>query len=145
MLKRISPRTWFAFCILALLAGGCATEVAVSPEGSTITSYSNIWGSLSGNVSGSVDSAFHATNRALDGLGYFRVGQKVTPVSGSGLTKACVYARGLQDVKATVEITPSPQAGMALVVVSLSPHSLPQSQAVFSAILKELNTAGPGG
>lgn len=63
----------------ALLAGGCATEVAVSPQDNTIATYHEYnlgydqWGTLSGNATGTVDAAFHATNRALDELKYFRV------------------------------------------------------------------------
>jgi len=123
--------------LLAVAFVGCSTDVAVSPKGSTIASFKHnpLTGNMSmtGDVNGDTQTAFHAANKALDDLGYYRVGQDT-----SSKTEAYVYARGVKDVYVTVSITPSQKPGQITLAVSLSSGSLPDTQAIFSAILDRL-------
>jgi hypothetical protein len=139
MIMRIFLRSLLA--VLAVSIVGCSSEVAVSPRGSTIASFKHnpITGtmSMSGDVDGDIMSAFHAANNALDALGYFRVGQDTTKKDA-----AYVYARGVKDVYVTVGVSPSQQAGQVTMDVSLSSGSLPDTQAIFSAILDQLQSSG---
>ena len=127
--------------LLALAVVGCSTEVAVSPKGSTIANYKHnpVTGNITmtGDVTGDTQSAFHAANNALDALGYFRVGQDTAKKDES-----YVYARGVKDVYVTVAITPSQQPNSITLAVSLSSGSLPDTQAIFSAILDRLQSPG---
>ncbi len=123
-------------CTLALT--GCSTEVAVSPKGTPIaaSSYNPVTGNrtLSGDVKGDMTTIFHATNRALDGLGYFRVKENT-----SKKDEAHVYARGILDVYVTIDLVPAKVAGMITVSVSLDSGNQPDTQAIFAAILAQVN------
>jgi hypothetical protein len=118
---------------LALAAAGCATHVAVDSPASNVATYN--WGTLKGDLKGDLTSTFQATNRALDGLGYFRVGQEV------GKTEIEVIARGIKDVKVTVDLTPSKIDGATTVAISVGDGNLPESQKIFAAINKQLGTS----
>ncbi|MGA2051751.1 MAG: DUF3568 family protein [Opitutales bacterium] len=115
---------------LVLTAAGCATHVAVDSTASPVATYN--WGTLKGDIKGDLDSTFHATNVALDNLGYFRVGQNV------GKSEIEVIARGIQDIKVTVDLTPSKIDGCTTVAIEVGGGNLPKSQAIFTAINKQL-------
>ncbi len=129
-------------CTLALFStlafAGCSTEVAVSPKGTPVasSSYNPVTGNrtLSGDVKGDLTTVFHATNRALDGLGYFRVMENLAKKD-----EARVYARGIMDVYVEVVISPSKTAGMMNVSVSLDTGNQPDTQAIFAAILSQVS------
>jgi hypothetical protein len=133
-------------CALAslctLVLAGCSTEVAVSPKGTPIasSSYNPFTGNrtLTGDVKGDIMTVFHATNRALDGLGYYRVMENLSKKDA-----VYVYARGVMDVYVTVGITNSKVAGMSTVSVSLDTGNQPDTQAIFAAILSQV--ANPSG
>ncbi|HVU38221.1 MAG TPA: DUF3568 family protein [Opitutales bacterium] len=128
-------------CVLALACtlafAGCSSEVAVSPKGAPIasSSYNMVTGdrTLSGDVKGDVTSVFHATNRALDNLKYYRVKENLAKKDS-----AYVYARGLMDVYVEVDIVPSKIAGMMTLSVTLDNGSQPDTQAIYAAILDQL-------
>jgi len=124
--------------VCALALAGCSTEVAVSPKGTPIadSSYNPVTGNrtLTGDVKGDVMTIFHATNRALDGMGYFRVKENLAKKD-----EAHVYARGIMDVYVTVDITPYKTAGMSTVAVSLDSGNQPDAQAIFAAIIGQVN------
>lgn len=132
-------RTLFrsAFALLAVAVVGCSTQVAVSPQGSTVADYKHnpITGNttMTGDVNGDTGTTFHAINASLDSLGYFRVGQDT-----SKKDEAYVYARGVKDVYVTVSVTPSQNPGQVTLGVTLSSGSLPDTQAIFSAVLSRL-------
>ncbi|HTB62533.1 MAG TPA: hypothetical protein VK737_03000 [Opitutales bacterium] len=128
--------------VLTLATAGCSSEVAVSPKGSTIANFKrnpvtqNL--TMSGDLKGDPKSAFDAACRALDGLDYYRVGQNND--------KTAVYARGPLDVYIEVDFGASKVAGDVLVSVSMSSGSLPDTQAIFSAIMDQLsNPSTPSG
>ncbi len=120
--------------VLTLAVAGCSSEVAVSPKGSTIASFKrnpvtqNL--TMSGDLKGDAPSAFAAACRALDGLDYYRVGQNND--------KTAVYARGPLDVYIDVEVGASKVSGDVLVSVSMSSGNLPDTQAIFSAIMDQM-------
>ncbi len=120
----------------AVLAAGCATQVAVGPANNQVATYH--WGTLTGLMQGDPDSLFRATNHALDDLKYFRVYQEVSKDKKDIL----VVARGVLDQKVTVHITPAKDEGMNTVAISVGDGDLPKSQALFSAI--ERNIGGGG-
>jgi hypothetical protein len=129
-------------CALALVSAlalaGCSTEVAISPVGAPVadSSYNPVTGNrtLTGDITGDVTTIFHATNRALDGMGYFRVKQNLTDKND-----VFVYARGVMDVYVTVEIKPAKVAGKSSVAVSIDNGSQPDAQAIFSSIISQVN------
>jgi hypothetical protein len=137
MIMRTLLRSSLLFLAVAIV--GCSTQVAVSPKGSTIADYKHnpVTGNttMTGDINGDTQSAFHAANTALDSLGYFRVGQDT-----SSKTEAYVYARGIKDVYVTVGITPSITPGQITLAVTLSSGSLPDTQAIFSAVLERLQS-----
>jgi len=128
---------WLFPLALAFTAGGCATHVAVDSPASNVAV--NNWGTLNGIVNGDITTVFHATNNALDGLHYFRVGQEVSK------SEIDVIARGIKDVKVTVEITPGKDEGTSKVAISVGDGNLPDSQKIFAAINQQLGHASSGG
>ncbi len=116
--------------LLAFAAAGCTTNVAVNSPASNVATYH--WGTLKGDLKGDLNSVFAATNHALDGLGYFRVGQEVSK------TEIEVIARGIKDIKVTVNLTPSKIDGATTVAIEVDGGDLPKSQAIFAAINKQL-------
>ena len=116
--------------LLAIAAGGCATKVAVDSPASNVATYN--WGTLKGDLKGDLTSTFHATNRALDALGYFRVGQEVSK------NEIEVIARGVKDIKVTVTLTPSKIDGATTTAIEVDDGNLPKSQEIFAAINKQL-------
>jgi hypothetical protein len=144
MKLRLSPCLGLLSLGLAvLLAASCASEVAVSPQGSTIVDYS-YWGTMSGNVKGDVQTVFMASIRGLDDLKYYRPGEIKNQDKGGPLKSATVYGRGPQDVLVTVNIAPAAADGMVELDVGLSPNNLPKTQAIFAAIIRELGNPQPG-
>jgi len=132
-------RTLFrsSFALLAIAVAGCSTEVAVSPQGSTVANYKHnpITGNttMTGDVNGDTATVFHAINASLDSLGYFRVGQDT-----SKKDESYVYARGVKDVYVSISVTPSQNPGQVTLSVTLSSGSLPDTQAIFSAVISRL-------
>ena len=116
--------------LLVFAAAGCATKVAVDSSASPIATYN--WGTLKGDLKGDLTTTFHATNVALDKLGYFRVGQEVSK------SEIEVIARGVKDIKVTVTLTPSKIDGATTCAIEVDDGNLPKSQEIFSAINKQL-------
>jgi len=125
-------------CLLGLaLVAACSSEVAINSKSGDVASFKrnpvtqNL--TMYKDVAGTPATAFDAACRALDALNYYRVGQNTD--------KTAVYARGPLDVYVEVDIGASKTAGDVLVTVSNSTGSLPDSQAIFAAILDQLNGA----
>jgi len=135
---RSSSRVLALALVCTLALAGCSTEVAVSPKGTPIasSSYNPVTGNrtLVSDIKGDVSTVFHATNRALDGLGYFRVKENTAKKD-----EVLVYARGVMDVYVTVDITPAKAAGMSTLSVSLDSGNQPEAQAILAAILDQVN------
>ncbi len=131
------PRVCALALVCTLALAGCSTEVAISPVGAPVaeSSYNPVTGNrtLTGDVSGDIMTIFHATNRALDSMGYYRVMQNI-----ANKEDIYVYARGVMDVYVTVEIKPAKVVGKASVAVSIDNGSQPDAQAIFASIINQV-------
>ena len=96
-----------------------------------MASYDEISGTFSGKVVGNINTAFRATNLALEDLKYFRVGQ--IPGNNSWL----VYARALLDEQIVVSLEQLPNEEVAI-EISFGSGNLMKSQQIFNAITKNM-------
>lgn len=120
------------FFVAAIAICGCTTNVVVDSRAFPMASYDEISGSFTAKLSGSITSAFKATNIALErDLKYFRVGQV------SGDNSWLIYARGELDVKIVVSLKQKMNDEVE-VVISYGSGDLVKSQQIFNAIAKNM-------
>lgn len=120
------------FSVAAIAICGCTTNVVVDSRAFPMASYDEISGSFTAKLSGSITSAFKATNIALErDLKYFRVGQV------SGDNSWLIYARGELDVKIVVSLKQKMNDEVE-VVISYGSGDLVKSQQIFNAIAKNM-------
>jgi len=124
----------FAFAGAALLLAACTTNVVVDSAAYPMANYDDVTGAFSGKISGNINTAFKATNVALErDLKYFRVGQ----LPGDNSWE--IYARAELDIKILVTLK---QRGGDEVEVSVEygDGNLMKSQQIFNAIAKNMRT-----
>ena len=122
------------FSVVAIAICGCTTNVVVDSRAFPMASYDEISGSFTAKLSGSITSAFKATNIALErDLKYFRVGQI------SGDNSWLIYARGELDIKIVVSLKQKMNDEVE-VVISYGSGDLVKSQQIFNAIAKNMLT-----
>ena len=120
------------FSVAAIAICGCTTNVVVDSRAFPMASYDEISGSFTAKLSGSITSAFKATNIALErDLKYFRVGQV------SGDNSWLIYARGELDVRIVVSLKQKMNDEVE-VVISYGSGDLVKSQQIFNAIAKNM-------
>ena len=120
------------FFVAAIAICGCTTNVVVDSRAFPMASYDELSGSFTAKLSGSITSAFKATNIALErDLKYFRVGQV------SGDNSWLIYARGELDVKIVVSLKQKMNDEVE-VVISYGSGDLVKSQQIFNAIAKNM-------
>lgn len=120
------------FSVAAIAICGCTTNVVVDSRAFPMASYDELSGSFTAKLSGSIGSAFKATNIALErDLKYFRVGQV------SGDYSWLIYARGELDVKIVVSLKQKMNDEVE-VVISYGSGDLVKSQQIFNAIAKNM-------
>ncbi len=120
------------FSVAAIAICGCTTNVVVDSRAFPMASYDELSGSFTAKLSGSITSAFKATNIALErDLKYFRVGQV------SGDNSWLIYARGELDVKIVVSLKQKMNDEVE-VVISYGSGDLVKSQQIFNAIAKNM-------
>lgn len=118
-----------AIGIFAVLAGGCANQVAVSrsDEGTAIYRL----GKYDAELMAPMDQVFPAANRALDSMGMLRTGEKVSDKEIS------VDARTVGDYKVRINMQPT-KAGHTALSIKYGSGSLSQSQRIFWEIRRQL-------
>ena len=117
----------------AIFLTACTTNVTVDSPSCPMATYDDISGSFVGKLEGNINSAFKATNIALErDLKYFRVGQ--IPGDNSWL----IYARAELDIKIVVSLEQLPN-DMVEVDISYGSGNLMKSQQIFNAIAKNMS------
>ncbi len=124
---------FYLFSVVATLAlCACTTNVTVDSPASPMATYDDISGDFLGKIEGNINSAFKATNIALErDLKYFRVGQ--IPGDNSWL----IYARAELDLKIVVSLKQLPNE-MVEVSISFGDGNLMKSQQIFNTIAKNM-------
>ncbi len=115
----------------ALFFNACSTQVAVNSSADSVATFRN--GVFYGKLSGEYAAVFRATNKALDQLGYMRVGE--IPEQ----TAMTVVARGTGDVRVHVQLTRSAkEPGVINVRIAVGRGELPACQNIFNKISANL-------
>ena len=122
---------YLALSSIGIFLCSCTTNVVVDSPSFPMASYDEISGTFSGKVVGNINTAFRATNLALEDLKYFRVGQ--IPGNNSWL----VYARALLDEQIVVSLEQLPNEEVAI-EISFGSGNLMKSQQIFNAITKNM-------
>ncbi len=121
-----------AFATVAVFLGACTTNVVVDSAAHPMASYDNVSGTFEGKLSGNINSAFKATNIALErDMKFYRVGQKARD------NEWYVYARVELDVLVVVFLKQLPNDEVQ-VKVEYGDGNLMKSQQIFNAIAKNM-------
>lgn len=121
-----------AFSAAAMLLGACTTNVLVDSSAYPMATYDDVSGTFSGKLATNINTAFKATNLALEkDLGYFRVGQ----IPGDNSWR--VYARAELDYQIVISLTQVKNNEIA-VEVSYGDGNVMKSQQIFNAIAKNV-------
>ncbi|CAI8262343.1 MAG: Uncharacterised protein [Opitutia bacterium UBA7350] len=78
---------------------GCTTQVAIDPQTGLEQSATYTAGYFFANVDASISETFRAAAREMEGMGYFRTGER------HGKDSIRIYARKVGDQKITVSIS----------------------------------------
>lgn len=122
----------FAFVVAALLMCACTTNVVVDSAAHPMGLYDGLTGTFSGKLSGNINTAFKATNIALErDMKLFRVGQ--IPKDNEWY----VYARAELDIQIVVYLKQLPNDEVS-VKIEYGDGNLMKSQQIFNAIAKNM-------
>ena len=121
-----------AFAAVALFVCACTTNVVVDSAAHPMGTYDNMTGSFHGKLSGNINTAFKATNIALErDMKLFRVGQ--IPKDNEWY----VYARAELDIQIVVFLKQLPNDEVD-VKIEYGDGNLMKSQQIFNAIAKNM-------
>lgn len=121
-----------ALSVVALFICACTTNVVVDSAAHPMGSYDGMTGTFKGKLSGDINTAFKATNIALErDMKLFRVGQK--PKDNAWY----VYARAELDIQVVVFLKQLPNDEIE-VKIEYGDGNLMKSQQIFNAIAKNV-------
>lgn len=122
-----------AITVATLFVCGCTTNVVVDSAAHPMGAYDGFTGTFNGKLSGNINSAFKATNIALErDLKLFRVGQKPKD------NEWYIYARAELDIQIVVSLKQLPNDEVE-VKIEYGDGNLMKSQQIFNAIAKNMH------
>lgn len=127
--KTVRNAVSFAVVLASAFVCACSTPVFVDSRDNPNATYNSVTGEFRATLTGTLDDAFAATNKALDyDMKYYRMSE----VLGDNSRK--VRARAIMDKLVIVELKETKRGNKIAVTISFDGGNLAESQKIYKAI-----------